>query len=204
MGTANVIELETALKESLEYCRAHPEREFVQYYEPRLAQAKKKWEESVKLSDRHYLQWQDEFIADKIAWKRLGAELRATQKMLHRIGAIGYPTTSLYHWDEEILSALTLKMMSYLEERTDVIDGAAERLDNLKRLLEGAQGEMSEAGVALHEFNRYVLFRAEAMGTLSATLSAFRVSMRRTLGKKNPEYLSIRWPMTLSPDEPVL
>ena len=204
MGTANVIELETALEESLAYCRAHPEREFVKYYEPRLLRAKQRWDESVRLSDQHYLAWQSDFIEDKIAWKRLGAEVRATQKMLRRVGAVGYPTQSIWHWDEEILTALTLEVMEYLRGRTDVITGAGERLDNLKRLLESAQGETTEAGVALHEFSRYVLFRAQAMGTLSATLADFRVSMRRTLGKRNPEYRAVRFPLSLAPDEPVL
>ena len=37
-----------------------------------------------------------------------------------------------------------------------------------------------------------------------ATLADFRVSMRRTLGKRNPEYRAVRFPLSLAPDEPVL
>ena len=204
MATANVIELETCLRESLEYCRTHPDHEFVQYYRPRLEHAKKKWEESVQVADRHYLQWQAEFIEDKLAWKRLGSELRATQKLLRRIGALGYPSTVVYHWDEEILTAAVEEMIDYLEERTGSIDEAQERIETLRRLLGGAQGETSSVDDALHEYNRFVLFQAEAMGTLSNALANFRVAMRRSLGKKSEEYQSIRWPITLAPDEPVL
>ncbi len=204
MATANVIELETCLKECLDYCRAKTGEEFVDFYLPRLEHAAQKWERSVEMSDKYYLQWQKEFIEDKLAWKHLGAELRATQKMLARLGAEGYDKEIFYHWDEEILTEQVEQMIAYLSERKDVIDEAPAAIQGLQRRLDAATGETSEMDDALHEYNRHVMFRAEAMGTLSNVLSNFRESMRRQLGKKNPEYKSIRWPLTLNPDEPVL
>lgn len=204
MATANVIELETCLKQAIEYCEQHPEHEFVEYHKPRLALARRKWEQSVRVSDEHYLTWQTEVRDDKTAWRGVANELKKTQKTLRRVNAIGFPTETVLYWDEEILAAAVQEMLGYLEDRRDAIEEAAELIEALERRLSIAQGEVSQADEAFREYNRHVLFRSAALGTLSATIADFRISMRRHLGKTDEEYLSIRWPITVAPDEPVL
>lgn len=204
MAHANVLELETCLDECLAYCGANPAQEFVKFYEPRLEHAKQRWYDSVEVSDAHYLAWQREFRADRVAWKKLGTELAKTQNELRKVNAVGYPDETVRHWDEEILASYVREMIDYLEQRRDVIDLAAERIEALTRVLAAAQGETSDADNALDSYKRHVLFRAEAMGTLVATIGDFRVAMRRTLGKRDEAYKGIRWPMSVMPDEPVL
>ena len=175
-----------------------------EYFKPRLERAREKWVESVENSDRYYLMWQKEFIEDKQSWRKLGGEFRSIQKELRQLGAEGYPTDPMYHWDEEALAAVAQTMIEYFNERRGQIPEAGEKSERLQRLAEAANDESAESGYALHEFNRHVLFRAEAMGTLSSVLSDFRQSLRRDLGKHNELYRSIRWPISLSPDERVL
>ncbi len=204
MSTANVIELETCLKQAIEYCETHPEYDFVEYFKPRLDLARRKWEQSVRVSDEHYLKWQTEMREDRTAWRTLATELKKTQKTLRRVNAIGFPTETVLHWDEEILTDAVQEMLDYLEARRDAIEEAGDLIDGLERRLSIAQGEESQADEAFREYNRHVLFRSAALGTLNSTIADFRDSMRRHLGKKHEDYQSIRWPMTVSPDEPVL
>lgn len=204
MANANVLELETCIEECIAYCAAHPEHDFVAFYAPRLEHARDRWNESVALSDEHYLAWQREVREDRVAWKRLATELKATQDKLHRHNAIGFPDDTVRHWDEEILAAAVEAMLDYLRARTDVLTIAAERIEVLDRALSAAKGEDRDAETALRSFKRHVQFRAAALGTLVATIGDFRVAMRRAMGKKSEQYRSIRWPMTVAPDEPVL
>lgn len=205
MAHANVLELETCLDECLVYCEAHPKHEFVAFYRPRLIQAKSRWVETVEVSDRHFLDWKRESREDRVAWTRLSAEYKRAQDVLRRVNAVGYPTETVRHWDEEILADAVGAMLAYLQEREDVLGAVAtERIEALTRVLAAAHGEVKEADHALDVFKRQVLFRAEAMGTMVATIADFRVAMRRALGKKSAEYKSIRWPMSVAPDEPVL
>ena len=204
MAHANVIELETCLEECIRYCADNAGHEFVQFYSPRLDHARDRWTESVERSDHYYLAWQKEFREDRMSWKHLAIELKKTQDALRAVNAIGYPDRIVRHWDEEILADAIREMVAYLESRKDVLDIAAGRIEILTRGLDGAHGENSQAETALKAFKRHVLFRAEAMGTLVATLGDFRVAMRRALGKRSDDYQSIRWPMSVAPDEPVL
>lgn len=204
MANANVLELETCLDECIAYCATHQKRDFVEFYEPRLLHAKERWYESVEVSDRHYLDWQREFREDRIAWRKLATEYKATQDALRKLNAVGYPDEIVRYWDEDILTAAVEKLVGYLESRKDVISIADERIEALTRGTASAQGEDTAADAALRQFKLQVLFRAEAMGTMTSAIGDFRVAMRRSLGKKSDEYLSIRWPMTVAPDEPVL
>lgn len=204
MGNANVLELETCLEECIAYCAAHPKRDFVPFYAPRLAQAKQRWDESVAVSDHHYLNWQKEFREDRVQWRKLSNEYKQTQTALRRVNAVGYPEATVRYWDEEILADAVRDMVAYLDARRDVLDIAAERAELLTRSLSAAHSDDDIAEAALRQFKLHVLFRAQAMGTMSATIGDFRVAMRRAMGKKSDEYLSIRWPMTVAPDEPVL
>lgn len=204
MANANVLELETCIEQCIQWCHQNPDHDFVTFYEPRLTQAKARWYETVATSDRHYLEWQREFREDRRAWKKLATELKKTQDALRKVNAVGYPDDVVRHWDEEILAAYVEQLIGYLEARTDVLDLAAERIELLDRHLAAARGDDAETSTAFRAFKSHVLFRAEAMGTMTATIADFRVAMRRTLGKKSEKYKSIRWPMTVAPDEPVL
>ncbi len=205
MANANVLELETCLDECIAYCASHSKHDFVPFYQPRLEQAKQRWDESVAVSDRHYLAWKREFSEDRIAWRKVSTEYKATQNALRRVTALGYPEETVRYWDEEILSDAVAAMIDYLEERRDALGAlATDRIDALNRAVAAAESEDSSSDAALREFKLHVLFRAQAMGTMSATIGDFRVAMRRVLGKKSAEYQSIRWPMTVAPDEPVL
>ena len=204
MANANVLELETCLDECLAYCEAHQKHDFVAFYFPRLAKAKRRWVETVAVSDRHYLTWQRDFRDDRIAWRKLSTEYKATQNALRRVNALGYAEETVRYWDEEILGVAVAEMIAYLEARRDVIEIADERIEALNRAMGSAELEDTAADAALRQFKLHVLFRGEAMGTMVATIGDFRVAMRRTLGKKSDEYRSIRWPMSVEPDEPVL
>lgn len=204
MAHSNVLELETCLDECLVYCRSNPDEEFVMFYEPRLKHVKQRWVESVEVSDRHFLNWHREWREDRVSWKRVATELAVAQQALRRVNAVGYPDRTVRHWDEEILANYVGEMIDYLQQRVDVIDIAAERAEALVRVLGAAESENKDADNALSAYKRHVLFRAEAMGTMIATIGDFRVAMRRALGKRSAKYKSIRWPMSVAPDEPVL
>ena len=204
MAHSNVLELETCLDECLAYCATHPKHEFVAFYHPRLQQAKERWVETVEVSDYHYLAWQKEFREDRVAWRKLSTELKKTQDALRRVNAVGYDESTVRHWDEELLTDAVNELLEYLRSRVDVLDIAQERIEALERLLGAAKSEVSDADTALSAFKRHVMFRADAMGAMIATIGDFRVAMRRELGKKSDEYRSIRWPMSVAPDEPVL
>lgn len=204
MAYANVIELETAVAECIAYCDTNPDADFVQTFGPRLRHAAAKFEESVAESDRHFVTWQNGLRTDKLAWKKLGKELRAAQATLARQGAVGYPDERVLHWDPEILTDAVGNMVAYLKERGKAVEGGSDHAERLESLLSSARGEKKDAGSALAEYSRLVLFRAGAMATLASTIGDFRTAMRRTLGKRHPEYAAIRWPMSVAPDVPVL
>lgn len=204
MANANVIELETCLEQSLAYCEANAGDDFVKFYQPRLQHAKARWDETVRESDAAYLAWHADFRDDRIRWKKLGQELKATQNMLRKVNAIGYPDATVRHWDEEILTAAVREMLDYLAARTDVLELAAERMETLTRRLDAANNAESDQEHALQKYKRHVLFRAEALLTLNSTIAEFRIAFRRQAGKRSKAYQSIRWPMSIAPDEPVL
>lgn len=204
MPNANVVEIEACMTDCIAYCEANPNSDFVEYFHPRLTRAIKRFKESVEVSDAHYKAYAQEAIEDKMAWKALGRELKATQRYLGRVNAVGYPDETVLHWDVELLQAACAQMREWLEEHRDDIEEASERIDKLERLQEIAEKERFQRDEALDDFSRQAQFRGEAFGTLGATLLEFRKSMRRTLGKHHEDYKAIRWPFTLAPDRPII
>ncbi len=204
MATANTIELETCMKQCLAYCEAHPEQEFVEYHHPRLKRANEKYMRIVRESDLQFVEWRREEQQGKLAWKKLGKTARATQRALKRVNAVDYPSKSLHHWDEERLVALVERLMAFLDARRDSIEEAGDLYDSLERALSSAQSEGSEETESFDTYVRYASARAGAFGSFANAIGDFRVSMRRYLGKDHDDYRSIRWPITLSPDQSVL
>lgn len=204
MATANTIELETCMKQCLAYCEANPEHEFVEYHFPRLRRAHVKYENVLRQSDEKFIEWRREEQQDKLAWKRLGATARATQRALKRVNAVDYPSKRLHHWDEERLVALVERLMTFLDQRRDSIEDAGELFEGLERALSAAEGEGGGESESFDVYVRHASARANAFGSYANALGDFRESMRRYLGIEHEDYASIRWPITLSPDQSVL
>ena len=204
MGNANFIELETCLSECIEFCSANSDHEFVDIHSARLDDAKRKFEDGISQSDARFITWLNESRDEKLRWKKVGDELANVQKQLRRVNAVDFPTEVVRHWDIELLQNAVDEMVHYLEQKSDSIESASALKDGLTRVTATAQSESKQCALALDEYRRFARLRAEAFGTLSNVLGDFRKSMRRNLGKRDELYQSIRWPMSLEPDETVL
>ncbi|RAL23556.1 hypothetical protein DL240_05190 [Lujinxingia litoralis] len=204
MSVANVFELNKCLDDSIRYCEEHSTREHCAIFGPRLRKARRDFNEALKATDRQFTQWRMESRDDKLAWKHLASELRQTQNELARVGAVGYASERVMYWDPNILLAAVAEMVEYLEDRAEQIDFAREYADKLQRQAEKARGESKEEGSAFANYTRFATLRSDAFSEVADTLSGFRQMLRRELGKENADYQSIRWPLTLSPDETVL
>lgn len=204
MANANVIEIETCLKEALKFCEEHQDLEFIRHYHPRLERAKKLFEDAVKASDHHWIQWQKESQEDKVVWKHMANEYLAAQRALVRQNAVGYPNVRVRHWDEEALLGYVEEMIAYLDEHKADIEDATAMSEKLQRLVGKALKENKDESEAFKNYQRYATQRSNAFGVIGSALWEFRGAMRRHYGKRNPTYLSIRWPLTLNSDETVL
>jgi hypothetical protein len=126
---------------------------------------------------------------------------------LGRLEAIGFDDTEVLYWDHEILEDAVRRITDFLDNvRADTEDDIALRAlrGDLDRTLEAAKEWANIVARAIETYRRQVTFRSQAFATVTSTLTEFRQSLRERLGKQNPEYLAIRWPMSLSPDEPIL
>jgi hypothetical protein len=204
MPNANVIELEACLEDVLKYCDANPETAFVQYYHPRVLHSWRTYSSAMTESDAKFIQWRREEEDDRMMWKHVALELAATQRQLKRLNAVGFPTEKLGHWDEEALVDLVNEMLTYLQERRSVIEGASKLEEVLKQKLARAKVEKTEDSLAFREYRRIASTRADALGSLSAHLWEFRGALRRQSGKRDPSYTDIRWTYSLNPDDNVL
>ncbi|MEM1348181.1 MAG: hypothetical protein AAGI01_06495 [Myxococcota bacterium] len=201
---ANVVELETSIKACLEYCEAHADHPLVKMYQPRLAAAWKRYSDSIATSEVVHVKWRAEQKAERLAWKEVATALRDVQIELRRVGAIDFPDRRILYWDEEELQEVVAEMVDYLTDHAADLEEAQGWLEGFERLLGAARAERKDEADALRSFQRFVDLRREAMIELRATIGDFRAALRRTLGKKNPEYLSIYWPQAVSTDEHVL
>lgn len=204
MPNANIIELETCLEDCIDYCEAHPEATYAQLFEEHLRKIRRKWRESVRVSEKHHKRWREEQRQERVAWKQLSSVLRQVQTELRRVGAIDFPSERVLYWDEELLVEAVERMKAYLREHADAIDFAQESIDRFERIEGVASSEEREAEGALKDFQRFIDLRREAMGELNAIIREFRVALRRALGKRHPDYLAISWPYSIASDEGVL
>lgn len=204
MSYANVLELERCVEACIEYCRSQPEHAFAQHFLPLLEHARRKYHDNFRDTDASFIRWRREAIEDKIVWKELARELKSIQKMLREVNAIGSPQTKVAYWDTEILTASVDEMSGYLRAHVADLPEAEERIEQLQRKLEAARSEDADEHDTLEAFRRMATFRTQALGTLDSTLTDFRNSMRRHLGKHDATYQAIPWPMSLSPDQRVI
>ena len=203
MSNANFIELETCIEHCINYCATHKSLDFVEIYEPRLVYARTRFDEGVETSDEKYLVWQSAAAEETRAWKSVASQLKMLQKEIAAMGCTDYPNARIMYWDTEILSDSVGQLLAFIEgfeEKEDLKDD----VERIKRSLSTAQSKHVISQEKVSEYSRFSRMRSQALGTLNATLSDFRKSMRRNLGKQSEDYNAIRWPMTLAPDERIL
>lgn len=201
---ANVFELRRCLDDCIEYCRQHPEREHVEFHRPLLEQAQRQLEETTEQAEQELYDWRREHRADQQAWKELAKMLRAVQKRLDEVNAIGYVDQKVMYWDRRPLMAAVDEMVDYLRERTDALDFAEKSADKLDRQKNKALGEGKESEQAREEYLRYSKMRADGLTEAKEIIANFRKTLRRRIGKHSDEYQNILWPQQIAPDRGAL
>lgn len=204
MPSANTVELETSLRDCVAYCERHPNSTVSEIFREKLVMSQRRYYESIRTSDEQHVKWRTEQREQKLAWKHLAGELRDVQNRLRRMGAIDFPSERILYWDEQLLVAAIARMQSYLTEHQDNLEFATGSLEKFERLLSDTRSEGRDADEALRSFQRFVDLRREAMTQAAAIIGEFRVALRRTVGKKDPEYNAIFWPYAIASSEGVL
>lgn len=204
MSYANVFELTKCLKDCLEYCRQHPDREHAQFHKSLILDAQKELDKSTDKADREFVEWRMESRDDRLAWKHLAAKLAAVQRELDAVNAIGYLDQKVMYWNQEHLLAAVAEMIKYLRDRADSIDFADDAADKLERQRDKALSEDDESDRALDEYLRFSKLRSDGLTKAKATIANFRKTLRRDLSTRDKDYQAIRWPQQVSPDERVL
>jgi ribosomal protein S10 len=204
MANCNVAELRAALTSSIEYCRQNRDREFCDRHLPRLERALEKFEESREESDRLYVDWREDWAAEKQAWKALSQILRDVQNQLDAMNVVGYPDARVRHWDAEQLDEVVEQMKTFLRESADDIEGADDLADKIERRQESAYDAKKEQEDSRDVYRGRVRKRSDARGQAVEAVRDFREVMRETLGVDHEDYQSIRWPYAVSPDDAVI
>lgn len=204
MPYSNVAELRRCLEDCVEFCEEHPTLKACQLYRERLEETLDDLEESIALTDKHYAAWRREWREDKVAWKKLSKVIKEVQRRLDEVDAIGYPNQAVSYWDEERLKERVDDMRIYLKDHKDDIEFAQQYLDKLDRLTGLADDEEEEMEDSYDEYYRFSHFRRRALSQTNQVIGDFREELRTDLGTSNEGYQSIRWAMSVSPDETVL
>ncbi len=204
MPYANIAEVSACLSDCIDYCQKHQENDYCEHHLPHMLDVREELEQAWATTDKHFARWRREAGEDKLSWKNLAKLLREVQSRLERIDAIGFPDRRVMYWDEAILEAATRHMMDYLAEHTDNIEFAEDYLTRMEQLIDTAHTEHDQSADALRSYTRFFRQRRDALSNAYHILGEFRESMRRNLGKDHPDYQSIRWAWSVSPDETVL
>lgn len=204
MPNANLIELETSLKDCLQYCEQRPESELTKLYHKRLKFVQNQLEQSILESDQQHARWRTEEREQLLSWKHLAHALRDTQNKLRRLGAQAFPAQRILYWDHAQLLAVVDQMLEYLREHAETIEFAAEDAEKMVRCIEKTRADGQDENIALKAFERFVDLRREAISEAGNLIGEFRVSMRRLLGKRHADYKGIFWPYAIASDENVL
>ncbi|QDG54482.1 hypothetical protein FIV42_28175 [Persicimonas caeni] len=204
MPYANIAEVSTCLSDCIDYCQKHQDIDYCEHHLPHMLDVKNEMKEAWATTDKHFARWKREAGEDKLSWKNLAKLLREVQRKLERIDAIGYPDRRVMYWDEAILENAAREMMDYLAEHTGNIDFAEDYLTRMEQLIDTAHGEHDQSEDALRSYRRFFRQRRDALSNAYHVIGEFRESMRRNLGKDHPDYQSIRWAWSVSPDETVL
>lgn len=204
MPNANLIELETSLKDCLQYCERNADSELARLFHKRIARTKHQLESSIATSDDYHTRWRTEEREHFVAWKQLAQCLNETKRQLRSINESGFNPAQVLYWDREILTKEANDMVAYLSEKTESIDFAASNIERIERLLDTTVSEGAEELRARKDFQRFVDVRREAISEAGSMIGEFRVAMRRVLGKAHEDYQSIFWPYAIASDEGVL
>lgn len=204
MPYANISEVNACLEDCIEFCKSHQDTEYCANYGPQLEEVRNEIANSWEATDKHFSAWRRQLGEDKLNWKHLAKLLREVQQKLERIDAIGYPDKRVMYWDEPLLEQAARAMIDYLEERGADIDFAADDADRLAKLIDVGHDEHEESSDALRNYTRHYRSRRDSLSNGYHVIGEFRDSMRRNLGKDHPDYQSIRWAWSVSPDEAVL
>lgn len=204
MPNANLIELETSLKDCLRYCEQQPNSELAKLYYKRLKFVSDQLHQSIKESDQHHARWRTEEREQLVSWKQLAHALRDTQNKLRRIGALGFPEQRIMYWNTDALLRVVAAMDEYLREHADSIEFAIEDADKMQRIISQVNAEAQDEDIALKSFQRFVELRREGIAEAGNMIGEFRQAMRRVLGKRHDDYQNIFWPYAIASDENVL
>lgn len=204
MPNANLIELETSLKDCLRYCEQQPNSELAKLYYKRLKFVSDQLHQSIKESDQHHARWRTEEREQLVSWKQLAHALRETQNKLRRIGALGFPEQRIMYWNTDALLRVVAAMDEYLREHADSIEFAIEDADKMQRIISQVNAESQDEDIALKSFQRFVELRREGIAEAGNMIGEFRQAMRRVLGKRHDDYQNIFWPYAIASDENVL
>lgn len=204
MPNVNVAELKSSLKQCVEYCREHQDRDYCERHLSRLEEALEDLRESRRETDEFYSDWMKQHRSQRQAWKELAETLREVQDELDRVNAVGYPDERIRYWDEELLEEAVDEMVEYLEEEGDDVESAGDMAGRLERYLKAARDETEQQENARGAYTRRVKKRSDAMGLAINVLADFRDLLREQLGEEHPEYEGIRWPYGVAPDQAVL
>lgn len=204
MSYANMFELNKCLKDSLQYCSDHPDRDHCETFEPMLVRALENLTKATDSSDRKFTSWRMEDRDGRLAWKHLARDLAQVQRELKKVNAVGYLDQKVMYWDTGTLVLAVDEMIDYLRERTEDLDFAEEKADKLERQKDSALNDTHDSDEALKDYIRFAQMRSDAMTETVNTIASFRRVLRRELGKKSDDYHSIRWPQAVASDEAVL
>lgn len=204
MTYSSIAEIEMCLADCLRYCQKHPGSVHCQRFSSRLKRVAKDFEQTGESATAQFSAWRQEDGLNKQGWKVVATLLRDVQRELKGIDAIGYPDQRVMYWDEELMEVAAREMMAYLQGAAEHIPFASDYLSRFEQAIGRAHGEVAETNQALQTFNNHIGARRRALDDATQLIIEMRSSMRRDLGKDNPEYQSIRWAWALSPDEPVL
>lgn len=204
MPYANIAEVSSCLSDCIDFCQKHQDDEYCEHHLPRMTGVQNELEEAWETTDTYFARWRQEAGEDKVSWKNLAKLLSEVQRKLERIDALGYPDRRVMYWDEAILENAARRMMDYLAEHTGNIDFAQDYLDRMEQLIDTAHAEHGQSEDALRSYQRFFRQRRDALSNAYHVIGEFRDSMRRNLGKDHPDYQSIRWAWSVSPDQSVL
>lgn len=204
MPHANYMELQRCLEDCITYCDEYPDRPICKRHKARLVETLEQLQRAKSITDREYASWRHEFGENKNQWKQLSKTLKEVQRELNRIDASGFPQLSVGYWDEQRLEDAVKKMQEYLEQNREEIPFADEYLDKFERMFRALNRENKQTAKAFDSFIKYTEFRRKALSQTNHVIADFRSQLRDELGEKHPEYKSIRWAHSVSPDESVL
>ncbi len=200
MANVNFFELEACLSSLLAYFDKHPREASTALFQARVVKVDAHLRETIETTDRIYNKWRVEGGEERLAYKHLQKAVKAAQRQLAALDAVGYPTQVVSYWDQEDTLEAAQQMLAFLKEHREDLDFADESLSEIQRLLNNVEREGEEVTTALAGYREVSSSRKLAMEIVQDIIKEVRPSMRREFGRDSEAYKSIRWPAMLDPD----